>query len=263
VAVKKKAMGRICNMRKLLLIILAAAVLIASVAIALIFIIGNNQEDTQYETAPNEPEEWAVTAIERARDVGIIGDVLPQGVHYRHSVPRWYVAELVTSFLEVYTGLSMVEIETIFVTADGEFSDDMSFPDVPYVHPHYETIMALARLGILTGGEQDYIFGFHPDVRVSRVQAAVVITRTMALLGHETSGYPAADIFVEWGRSPNYMYDCIADWAEEPVSFVYAHDLMGNITPENDIPRYGYRFGTQRHFYAQEWIAVLVKMLDM
>ncbi|MCL2547061.1 MAG: glycerophosphodiester phosphodiesterase, partial [Oscillospiraceae bacterium] len=113
-------------------------------------ICGSPQDECdKFDPYRDTPNSWAVPYVTRAQDAGIIGAHLPVGVLYREGAPRWYIAELLANFMMAYTGNTLAEIIAGF---DGELAN-VTFPDVPGGHPHYASIMALAQLGILQGGE--------------------------------------------------------------------------------------------------------------
>ena len=103
-----------------------------------------------------------------------------------------------------------------------------TFPDVLSTHPQYDEIMALATMGVITGGDWDGIFGFHPDNFLTRVDATAGLARAMIALGYDHTDYPDADEFSEWHR--NSAAGGFASWARPFISFMVHYEIFGMAT---------------------------------
>ncbi|MCL2545777.1 MAG: S-layer homology domain-containing protein [Oscillospiraceae bacterium] len=207
------------------------------------------------------PNSWAVTYMNDAREIGLIDGPLPDGVLYRDGAPRWYIAELLAAFMEVYTSNTLAQIEVDFVIRGGEISN-VTFPDVPDSHPQYTQIMALARLGILTGGEFGGVFGFNPNGTLTRAQAAVGLMNMMRALGYQTTGFSDAADFADWHIGGGQ--GGIQSWAREPVSFLYYHSIMTSTASAGTPPGTpAFIFNPNFAFQTQQLIIAMVRMLDV
>ncbi|MCL2545649.1 MAG: phosphodiester glycosidase family protein [Oscillospiraceae bacterium] len=214
--------------------------------------------------AEDTPNSWAIPDMIRARQHGIVGDALPQGVLYRQGAPRWYIAELLASYMVVYTGLPTIN-DVVSDWKDRTGADITPtpgpfFPDIPETHPLFDEIQALAIMGILQGGEFGGVFGFGPDYTLTRAQAAVGLARMMEVLGYTTIGFPPAIDFADWHIGGGG--GGIQSWARDAVAFLYYHEVMLSTattgTPPGD-PLF--IFNPNFEFHTQQLLTGMVRML--
>ncbi|MCL2546398.1 MAG: glycoside hydrolase family 26 protein [Oscillospiraceae bacterium] len=210
----------------------------------------------------DSPNSWAVPYVLRAVELEIIDSQdLPEGVLFREGAPRWYIAELLANYMVVYSGAAdLDEVVSNWLAVPGNEPGDIDFPDVPDTHPQYAQIMAMATMGVVTGGEFGGVFGFGPNHTLTRAEAAVGLTRMMEALGYTVVGFPAATDFADWlppGQGG------IQSWARGAVAFMYYHEVMLSTattgTPPGD-PLF--IFNPNFAFQTQQLIAGMVRMLD-
>ncbi|MCL2546571.1 MAG: S-layer homology domain-containing protein [Oscillospiraceae bacterium] len=221
-----------------------------------------------YTTAPiaaDTPNSWAYSDMVRARNAGIVGATLPEGVLYRAGAPRWYIAELLADYMVAYTGLENIS-QVVTDWADRNAIDLPAipvtplFPDVPATHPQFIEIQALALMDILRGGEFGGVFGFGPNYTLTRAEAAVGLARMMTALGYETEDFPDATAFADWHIGGGQ--GGIQSWARDAVSFLYYHRVMTSTASAGTPPGTpAFIFNPNFEFHTQQLLTGMVRMM--
>lgn len=179
-------------------------------------------EDISYyltEVRSTNYSSWATDSIKGAKVLGFLPEYLE--CNYTENITRAEFATFLVNFIErksgnsVYSLLEEKELPMVSVPFD-----DALFVDVDYAY----------RLGIIKGKGEGK---FDPLAQITREEAAVMLTRTIKLLGYDTTAF-------------NYnLPGGISSWANDSVNFVYEKGIMqgdetgfnpkGNITKEQTI----------------------------
>ncbi|MBQ3055355.1 MAG: S-layer homology domain-containing protein [Oscillospiraceae bacterium] len=162
---------------------------------------------------------WATDSIKGAKVLGFLPEYLE--CNYTESITRAEFATFLVNFIERKSGKSVHSLleENELPMISVPF-DDALFIDVDYAY----------RLGLIKGKGEGK---FDPLAEITREEAAVMLTRTVKLLGYDTTAF-------------NYnLPGGISSWANDSVNFVYEKGIMqgdgtgfnpkGNITKEQTI----------------------------
>ncbi len=168
---------------------------------------------TQSQSNVNTPSNWAIVAIEGAKESELIPEEL-QG-QYRNSISREEFSELAMELYEALGGKKTTPPEV------NPFSDTQN-----------AKVLIANKLGIIHGKEDGK---FDPKSKVTREEMSVMLYRTLKAA---KPGYKYPDL-------EGYIFtdnDIISSWAKEAVSYLYGVEVINGVgdnqfNPKGDASR--------------------------
>ena len=172
------------------------------------------------------PSSWAQAGVQRAIDLNIAPENMRE--QYRWGITRGEFCALAVRFLQQASGKKLWEL-----------TDGKTLPS--FTDTTDGNITGCAALGIVQGRGQGK---FDPEGRITRAEAAVILTNTAKALGKETAA-PAAS-FGDMASIPS--------WATASVNYVAAKGVM-----QGD----GTNFNHNQGYTREQAIVTVMKLLDV
>jgi hypothetical protein len=178
---------------------------------------------------------WAESEVRASIDLGIVPLYLQ--TDYSTEITRGDFSSLLVRFIEVRLGKRIEDVLTERKIAYDKEWRSSDLVDLVYSSQEQEIrrpLMATYAMGIITGKGKEKYGGvlFDPHGKITRQEAAVMLTKTAAFIGLDTKSEKSS--FKDKNK--------IASWAVQAVNWVYTNEIMygmgdGRFAPQETYSR--------------------------